>query len=370
MGPFRNFLFLILLFFITSHVNANQEYRLKDAYIKGAIEEFIKIEYCKCMVGVKVLEGYVYLSNAPSSSEIRSQMIFYINKMDGVKGVIVESYQDCPNPTYRRRLLPDYPILWEPWIANPREVMCSLAYRQGDRVLAPSVGAVSFGSEFPIYRFAGVNAFSYKSDIEFSIEGCLYAVFNLNPNTPPNYTFNHALINADYYIGIPVTLAHDDWTFRFRLYHISSHLGDQFLLLNPNFARKNLEFEAIDLKVNYQLNRCLMLYAAIGDYIISDSDFPMKTLYFDYGFQYFYPWIYDKCNDILWEPFLAAFFQNQQFENWTFNQNLSLGIRSRHLDGNSTRMAFSLEYYNGRSQDGMFCLYHTAYWQVKFSYAF
>jgi hypothetical protein len=349
---------------------AQERIGIKDAYLKGAIEEFIKIEYCKCMVQVTVQDGCVKLYNAPSSTPIREQMVFYISQMEGVKQVLIVTYQDCPNPSYKGRLLPDYPLLWEPWIANPREVMCSLAYRQGDKVLAPSVGAVSFGSEFPIYRFCGVNAFSYKSDIELSLEGCLYAVFNLNPSTPSGYTFTHALIDADYYIGIPVTLAHNKWTFRFRLYHISSHLGDQFMVLNPGFARRNLEFEAIDLKVNYQITRDWMFYAAIGDYIISDSDFPMKSLYFDWGFQYFYPWVYDNCNDILWEPFIAVFFQTQQFENWTLNQNWAIGIRSRHPDGDSTRMAFSLEYYNGRSQDGMFCLFHTSYGQIKFSYAF
>lgn len=365
-----SFILLILCLSFCSFLKADQQCLIEDAYLKGAVEEFIKIEYCKCMIKVSVKDGCVTLYNAPSSTQIQDQMIFYISKMQGVKSVRIASYQNYANPSYRGRLLPDYPLLWEPWIANPREVMCSLAYRQGDRVLAPSVGAVSFGSEFPIYRFCGANTFCYKSDIELSIEGCLYAVFNLNVDTPPGYTFSHALINADYYIGIPATLAHDKWTFRFRLYHISSHLGDQFMILNPDFVRKNLEYEAIDLKINYQLNERLMLYGAIGDYIISDKDFPMKQLYFDYGFQYFYPWCYDKHNDILWEPFIAAFFQNQQFENWTFNQNWSIGIRSRHPDGDSTRMAFSLEYYNGRSQDGMFCLYYTSYGQVKFSYAF
>ncbi|MEI6531243.1 MAG: DUF1207 domain-containing protein [Chlamydiota bacterium] len=348
--------------------------KTSDAFLQGSILEFIKVEYCKNVIGVSVKDGCVYLCNAPSSYMLRKEMVEYIESFCGVKKVIITSIQDCADKPYfsyeQGRLLPDYPILWEPWIANPREVMCSIAYRQGDRVIGKTASSVSFGSEFPIYRWQGLNFFSYKGDLELSLEGCLYAVFNMNPTTPKNVTFTHELVNADYYIGIPVTYAHDRMTYRFRLYHISSHLGDQFLVDHPGFVRYNMEYEAIDLKASYQLTKTVEIYGGIGDYIISDTSFPMKSLYFDYGFQMFIPWVHDRSNDLLWEPFLALFLQNQQYEGWILNQNISVGIRSRHLDGNSTKMAFSLEYYNGRSQEGTFSLYRTTYGQVKFSYAF
>lgn len=347
-----------------------------DAFLQGAIFDFLKVEYCTGVIDVSVKDGHVYLSHAPSSYGIRQEMVEYISSLPGVKEVTVLSTQDTESKVngkfgYEKgRLMPDYPMLWNPWIANPREVNCSLAYRTGDRVLGSSIGAVSFGTEYPFYRWHGVNFWGYQGDLEVSIEGCLYAVFNMNPHPPSGVTYSHELINADYYIGIPLTYAHDRWTYRLRLYHISSHLGDQYMVDHPGVTRRNLEFEAVDLKAAYQLTDTVQLYGGIGDYVISDKDFPMKSLYIDYGFQIFMPWIRDAANGLIWEPFVGVFLQNQQYEKWTFNQNYAVGIRSRHLDGNSTSISLALEFYDGRSQDGMFSLDHTSYGQLKLSYAF
>ena len=53
--------------------------------------------------------------------------------------------------------------------------------------------------------------------------GNVYAQFDLNR---PSYD----LINADYLIGLPLTFRFDRFSGRARLYHQSSHLGDEFVL--------------------------------------------------------------------------------------------------------------------------------------------
>lgn len=54
------------------------------------------------------------------------------------------------------------------------------------------------------------------------------------------------LINADYVVGIPVSWRSGLFSTRLRLYHQSSHLGDEFLLANPGVNRVDLSFEAVE----------------------------------------------------------------------------------------------------------------------------
>jgi hypothetical protein len=59
------------------------------------------------------------------------------------------------------------------------------------------------------------------------------------------------LINADYIIGFPLSNRNGPWSARARLFHQSSHLGDEFLLQpqKPELkaTRINLSFETIEL---------------------------------------------------------------------------------------------------------------------------
>ncbi len=41
------------------------------------------------------------------------------------------------------------------------------------------------------------------------------------------------LINTDYVVGVPLSWRSGGWSTRVRLYHQSSHLGDEFLLGRP-----------------------------------------------------------------------------------------------------------------------------------------
>src|SRR2546427_11837849 len=60
------------------------------------------------------------------------------------------------------------------------------------------------------------------------------------------------LINTDYLVGLPLTYRHGSWATRFRLYHQSSHLGDEYLL-HTNAQRVDLTFEAAELLVSKEV---------------------------------------------------------------------------------------------------------------------
>src|SRR3989441_12003782 len=60
------------------------------------------------------------------------------------------------------------------------------------------------------------------------------------------------LINTDYLVGLPLTYRHGSWATRLRLYHQSSHLGDEYLL-HTNAQRVDLTFEAAELLVSKEI---------------------------------------------------------------------------------------------------------------------
>jgi hypothetical protein len=73
-----------------------------------------------------------------------------------------------------------------------------------------------------------------------SLAGSVFAQFDLG--TP-----SFDLMNADFIIGLPLDWRRGGTSARARLYHQSSHLGDEFLLRGEHPERENLSFEAAEL---------------------------------------------------------------------------------------------------------------------------
>jgi hypothetical protein len=153
-----------------------------------------------------------------------------LDNIDGlVKITIVVRNADTDKPGAVSRLLgitgegETFPIgdVFRPLIADPKQprfFVEMLAFKSpGKNYTMASVG---FGETFGLYRFFGSRE---GNGLQLSVEGALFAQFNMN-------TASHDLINADYTIGIPLTYRHDNDSLRFRIYHQSSHLGDEYIL--------------------------------------------------------------------------------------------------------------------------------------------
>lgn len=74
--------------------------------------------------------------------------------------------------------------------------------------------------------------------IQLNIFGGAISMFALDPLI---------LANIDYRGGIALTASRKPFAARLRLYHQSSHLGDDFLFEHPEFSERSLSFEAADL---------------------------------------------------------------------------------------------------------------------------
>jgi Protein of unknown function (DUF1207) len=104
-------------------------------------------------------------------------------------------------------------------------------------------GAVSFGETFPLVGGAALDG-----RWELGIQAAVFALFDL-----PSESMD--LINADYWVGVPLAWRSGDFSAQARLFHQSSHLGDEYILREDlnEAGRENLSYEALDLLLSYDL---------------------------------------------------------------------------------------------------------------------
>jgi hypothetical protein len=137
-----------------------------------------------------------------------------------------------------------------PLIADPKEARSFVSFLRGTfRSLddptgeGTSIASVGIGDNFGLLRVGGP---APGEGVQLDVVGSIFAQFDLG--APSN-----DLINADYIIGLPLTFRRHGFSVRAKLYHQSSHLGDEYLLRNDEIVRENLSFESIELLLSQEL---------------------------------------------------------------------------------------------------------------------
>ncbi len=147
-----------------------------------------------------------------------------------------------------------FPIddVFRPILANPKEPRFFASYQYADlnRALNGVEGAdgvdgdegfnaatVGFGETFGLWTMRREGT---CHGVQVGFLGGVFSKFNLD--TP-----SANLLNSDFQFGVQVTAAWKWLSGRLRIYHQSSHLGDEFLIYNPDFDRVDLNFEALEL---------------------------------------------------------------------------------------------------------------------------
>jgi hypothetical protein len=143
-----------------------------------------------------------------------------------------------------------------PLIADPKEARSFVSYLHGTfRSLDDpsgedtSIASVGVGDTFGLFRIGGPDP---GEGFQLDVMGGIFAQFDMS--APSN-----DLINADYVLGFPLTFRRRGFSFRAKLYHQSSHLGDEYLLRSDEIVRENLSFESIEFLVSQEIS-VLRLY--------------------------------------------------------------------------------------------------------------
>lgn len=337
-----------------------------EAYLQGTIDA----RFPHYGVIVTVRNGNVILANLPKDKTKANKVTSYVVKfiadstnteMAALRVVNDQEKQALQTSKHNGMWLPQSTVLYPTQVANPHQVSFSGGIRLRDTVAGQVSTPVSFGDQFPLYRWSNVDIMRQKGDLQLEIEGAVFAIFSqAKPSSP--------LINADYYVGIPLSFAYGRWAHRMRIYHISSHLGDEYMNNGRHEKRLNKSFEAIDYSFAYNITKQIRVYGVAGVVPHSDSEMPMKPLYAEYGMEVRvgrHEW-----KQLYGTPYLAMHFENWQDNNWKIDANYALGYEWGKLNGMGKKIRVSLEYHSGYSSDGQFSRRRDDYVQARISYAF
>jgi uncharacterized protein DUF1207 len=146
-----------------------------------------------------------------------------------------------------------------PLLADPKQVRTFASYLRGEfpsiSASKRDVGSVGIGDTVRFFRNGGP---SPGEGVQLGLDAAVFAQFNLDAPSAD-------LINADYTFGIPLTFRRGPVSGRVRLYHQSSHLGDEYLAHSTDVVNQGLSFESVDMVLSGDLGP-LRIYAG-GEYL-------------------------------------------------------------------------------------------------------
>ncbi|MCH9630407.1 MAG: hypothetical protein S4CHLAM37_04050 [Chlamydiia bacterium] len=347
-----------------------------DSYLEGYIQALVDVHYYEFQVQVLVKDRNVTLYNLPKNDMIKSSITSFVENLPEVESVTIGNHitdkqvEKKEQHLVRRQVngiwFPQSTVLFQPLIADLREPVYSAGYRFDDQVIGKHVIGVSFGDSFPIFRWR--NVFVWKGDLQIDIQGGVWSVFKMGGNNNPNNEFSE-LVTTDYLVGIPLSYAVNKWSFRLRIYHVSSHLGDEFMTNNPGFPRKNPSMEAIDFISSYQAKKGIRVYFGPGWVFHSDRTYHLKPFYIEYGAEFRMFGRNDYYHRIYGTPFFAVCWKNWQEHHWQFDGTYQLGYEWSKLQGVGRKVRIFAQYHHGYSE-GQFFKLTTDYFSIRFSYGF
>jgi hypothetical protein len=229
--------------------------------------------------------------------------------------------------------------LFEQLSADPRWPHFSVGYQYyiSDKELG-STGTANFGETFTLYR----NRVPFGGLWEFGVQGGVFSFFDLTKESKD-------LINADYLGGIFASYRYNDFSTTLRVFHQSSHLGDEFLLRN-RVRRVNLSYEQVEGKLSYTFFRALRVYGG-GGYLFDQEPADIDPWRVQYGVEFTSPW---RLAGGGITPILAGDFQNEDENNWSTNFSARGGMQFENWKLGQRRLQLLVEYFHGHSPNGQF----------------
>jgi len=166
---------------------------------------------------------------------------------------------------------PTQTAVFEPLLADPKEPQFFATYLWARSTrLASRLGSVGFGQTIGVVR---------GRDWQVAVAAGVFSEFNMRSSTTD-------LLNTDYHIGLPVTYRRGAFATRFRIFHESSHLGDEYLV-HTHAQRVDLTFQAVELLVADEASRW-RVYGG-GVYVFAHSPADLKPGVLHAGLEYHQP---------------------------------------------------------------------------------
>ena len=211
-----------------------------------------------------------------------------------------------------------------------------------------TLASVGIGDVFPLGRWDGAKL---GDGVQLSLSAGVFAQFDFG-------TQSYDLLNADYMVGIPLTIRHGRTSMRLRLYHQSSHLGDEYLLREPPARRdrENLSFESAEGLVSLDAG-AMRLYGG-GEILLNREPSDLSRMVVHAGAELRPTAFIIALGGLGGFRFLAATdVKSSKEHDWKPSVSARAGLeydRTRSAAPAARRWALLLEYYDGPSPYGQF----------------
>ncbi|MFN4173970.1 MAG: DUF1207 domain-containing protein [Parachlamydiaceae bacterium] len=323
-------------------------------FTKGYLYSKLEDRFCTQEIEFDVTSESIVIYSWPS--HLDGCIIKEFLESESELPVVFEKSPEVSESIGEHDLLPQLSPFFPTMLAEPHMLGYSAGYRTYDRVFKLAVLPVSIGDQFSLYQFKTVK----YGHLYFGMEASVWAIFEARAKSL-------SLINADYYVAFPFTYFNDPFAARLRVYHQSSHLGDEYLLEN-DICRLNPSMEVIDLTLSYDFYPNFTGFLGYGFVMRSDDSYKVKPNHLFYGFNYFFDYLKVCIFKGEATPYFAAFFQNDENNNWGLDSTFALGYQWNKACGHKLR-AF-IEAHEGYEPEGQFSKKKTRYFAIKIMYGY
>lgn len=350
------------LFFLASPASDVWAAASDDAFVAGYATAVLEREFNVRAPSLRVKEGLITVTAEDLAGADREEVLRRLSSIRGVLRVVVRNAETESADTVSEIALQPpaadrgpgevgptsgpLPVGWlpeghvfRPLLADPRwpHFSASYNYHINDKTVR-SVGAVSFGETIPLYRTDAPIA----GQVELGLQAGVFAIFDLE-------TKSRDLLNADYFVAALAAYRMGGVSALARLFHQSSHLGDEYLL-RTRVERVNLSYEGVDLKLSYDFPYGFRLYGG-GRVLFDQEPSDLKPWATQGGVEF-------RSPQTFWggriRPVAALDVQNHQENDWRADLSVRAGIQFESLRVLGRNLQLLVRYFNGYSPDGQF----------------
>jgi hypothetical protein len=231
-----------------------------------------------------------------------------------------------------------YDRLFEPLMADPRWPRFAISYEFfTDNGELNNLIASAIGGTIPVYE----DDQPFIGRWRIAVQAAVFSINDLD-------TSSWDLLNSDYRFGLAFLSKKGSASNIFRVYHFSTHVGDEFIL-NSGAEREELSYEAVDTIYSYSPRGWLRVYGG-GAYRFSRHPKDLDPWSVQYGLELKGPRQYLK----ILRPVAGANFYNKGENDWRSEISLRMGVEIENRETLGHKVQFLIGYYNGPSPYGQF----------------
>jgi hypothetical protein len=260
-----------------------------------------------------------------------------------ISALFLGFFSNCYAEGLKFELLPPVNIFSAP-IADPKWPKFSMGIARDYKAnLGKKVWSFSFGENIGLAKLE-----TNTRMFEFGVQAAAFGVMDIHSDPT-------RMINSDYFIGFGVSHSSDNIQQLVQLSHVSSHVGDEFLLspAAANFQRINLSYETLKWFIRYknlESRPRISPYISLGYIVHIDPDH-VKRILLAGGVDYFSGRVIFNSS--------TRFIAGAHINSWQANHyNPTIVIRTG-LQYERTKycdrfLQLLLEYKQGKSLQGQF----------------